>query len=241
MTPGNDYIYWTFSAASQSIAAFVALLIAGYALVQAMMDSARERDDSLDEIHADLQTKYHKRLRELALLTGAAIVLSLLIVYLNRPGSPPSEFVLVGVATIDLAVVIFGISFVVAIIDPVKYRKAAEKALEESALPQDRPQKSSAPEFFDGFIHLERLIRNYLRTNHLYIPSRGAPKMSYSFRQMVEALRQNEVINTDFFSELLELNRYRNLVFHGHVDQVDSSLKDRVMDAALKFEKITRS
>jgi hypothetical protein len=33
----NDYIFWTFSAASQSIAAFVALLFAGYTLVHMLM------------------------------------------------------------------------------------------------------------------------------------------------------------------------------------------------------------
>ncbi len=46
----NDYIYWTFSAASQSIAALVALLLAGYALVHTLMEAAREKDDSLEEI-----------------------------------------------------------------------------------------------------------------------------------------------------------------------------------------------
>ena len=41
----TDYIYWTFSAAAQSISALVAFLLTGYALVHTIMESARERDD----------------------------------------------------------------------------------------------------------------------------------------------------------------------------------------------------
>jgi hypothetical protein len=52
--------------------------------------------------------------------------------------------------------------------------------------------------------------------------------MSYSFRQMLEALRMNEKIDGDFYNELLEINKYRNLVFHGHVTQVDAGMVQRV-------------
>jgi preprotein translocase subunit SecG len=80
----NDYIFWTFSAAAQSVSAFVALLLTGYALVLSLMDAVREKDDSLEDIHASLRSHYHRRLTWLAWLTGVAIVLSLVIVYLNR-------------------------------------------------------------------------------------------------------------------------------------------------------------
>ena len=45
-----DYIYWTFSSAAQSVSAFAALLLTGYAIVHNLMDSVRERDDTLEEI-----------------------------------------------------------------------------------------------------------------------------------------------------------------------------------------------
>lgn len=231
-----DYIYWTFSAASQSIAAFVALLLAGYALVHTLMESARERDDTLEEVHTELRSTYHRRLRELALLTGTAVVLSLLIVYLNRPGDPPPPGALILVALIDLAAVAFGLGFVVSIVNPAKYQKAAEKVLQDKTPPTGTSAKSNASEFFDAFLHLERLVRDFLRARDLYVPSRGAPRMSYSFRQMIEALRQNEVVDRALFNELLELNRYRNLVFHGHLDQAEAEMVRRVREAATKFE-----
>jgi hypothetical protein len=80
----NDNIYWLFSAAAQSIAAFVAFPLTGYTLVHTIMEAARERDDTLEEIHRALQKKYHTWPTWLASVTGFAIVLSLLMVFLNR-------------------------------------------------------------------------------------------------------------------------------------------------------------
>lgn len=38
----TDYVYWTFSAASQSISAFVAFLLTGYALGHTLIISVRK-------------------------------------------------------------------------------------------------------------------------------------------------------------------------------------------------------
>ena len=131
MNPSVDYIYWAFSAAAQSISAFVALLLTGYALVHTLMESARERDDSLEEVHVMLRKTYHTRLRELAWLTGAAIVLSLIIAYTNRPGDPVSVWVQAAVALLDVLAISGGLYFVVSAIDPAKYQRAAARELQQ--------------------------------------------------------------------------------------------------------------
>ena len=125
----TDYIYWTFSSAAQSISAFVALLLAGYALVHSLMEAARDRDDTLDEIHSALRQSYHRRLTVLAWLTGSAVILSLVVVYLNRSNQPISGWVVAITGTIDFLAITCGLAFVVSIVDPKKYQKAAEKAL----------------------------------------------------------------------------------------------------------------
>jgi hypothetical protein len=237
MNASVDYIYWAFSAAAQSISAFVALLLAGYALVQTLMDSARERDDTLEEVHTALRKTYHKRLKILAWLAGAAIVLSLLISYCNRPGMPVVWWAQLLVGVIDLAAIGGGLYFVVSIVDPDKYQRAAAKVLEKAVEPTAPVSPSS--EFFEAFLHLERLIREYLRDRDLYVPSKGAPRMSFSFRQMIEALRASEKIDGSFFEELLEINKYRNLVFHGHVTQVDTGMVKRTRDASSRVAKFT--
>lgn len=62
--------------------------------------------------------------------------------------------------------------------------------------------------------------------------------MSYSFRQMIEALLQNEVIDRVFFNELLKISKYRNLVFHGHVDQAEKEMVERVRTASNRIEQL---
>ena len=232
-----DYIYWTFSAAAQSISAFVAFLLTGYALVHALMEATRERDDSLEEIHSALRLSYHKWMTALAGLTGAAIVLSLSVVYFNRPSAPVPGWGLAIVAAVDLSAILGGLAFVVSIVDPRKYQRTAEKALEQVPLTVSRDVVPAA-EFFDAFRHLEKLVRDYLKERDLYVPSRGAPRMSYSFRQMIDALSQNEKIDRAFFDELLEINKYRNLVFHGHVDNADLAMLHRVRSAIAQVEQL---
>lgn len=235
----NDFVFWTFSAASQSISAFVAFLLTGYALVHTLMESSRERDDSLEEVHNQLKITHHKWLTGLAYLTGAAIVLSLAVVYLNRSNAAVSMWLQGIVAVIDLAAVVGGLWFVVSIVDPRKYEKAAEKELKKEleAATVSEAQTSSA-DFFAAFLHLERLVREYLQSRDLYVPSRGAPRMSYSFRQMIEALLKNERIDQVWFAELMEINKYRNLVFHGHVNSASVSMVERLHKASKRMEAL---
>lgn len=160
----NDNLYWLFSAAAQSISAFVAFLLTGYALVHTLMEGAREKDDSLEEIHVALKKKYHSRLTLLAGVTGLAIVFSLLMVFLNRWSFQGKNF-LIGVTTVvDLLAIIGGLAFVVSIVNPARYEKTATRVLEEEKQElQLSGQRTSSWEFFEEFRRLERLIRDYLR------------------------------------------------------------------------------
>ena len=237
----TDYIFWTFSAAAQSVSAFVALLLTGYALVLSLMDAVREKDDSLEDIHASLRSHYHRRLTWLAWLTGVAIVLSLVIVYLNRSERPVSGWLQSLGAGVDLAAVGSGLAFVVTIIDPKKYQKAAAEVLdqEEAGAPGGTDLTRPAGEFLDAFLHLERLIRDFLKTRDLYVPQRAnSNRVSYSYRQMIDALLQNEKVERPFFNELLEIGKYRNLVFHGHVAEVRAGMLKRVRAAAARIEAL---
>ena len=78
-----ENIYWLFAASAQSIATFFAFLLAGYTIVLNIMDNKEDRDGSLEEVHHQLKTNYHRQLTGLALLTAFAITISLTIVYVN--------------------------------------------------------------------------------------------------------------------------------------------------------------
>jgi cell division protein FtsW (lipid II flippase) len=79
----SENIYWAYSSAAQTVATFVALLLAGYAIVLTMMESTAQADETLVEIHESLKERYHKQLSKLAISTAAAIVGCLFVVYLN--------------------------------------------------------------------------------------------------------------------------------------------------------------
>ena len=237
----SDYIYWTFSSAAQAISAFIALLLAGYALVHNLMETALDRDDTLDEIHTSLRLSYHKRLIILAWLTGSAVVLSLVVVYFTRVDDPVSGWILLFVGVIDFLAVISGVAFVVSIVDPKKYQKIAEKALEhDRVVASEVLQATPAVEFFVAFQRLERQIGRYIKDKDVYIPSRGTTRMPHSFNQMINALLQNDLIDSEFRNELVEINRYRNLVFHGQVRNINEKLVQRVRAATEKLEQLEK-
>jgi hypothetical protein len=238
---GKEHIYWTYSAAAQSVAAFIALLLAGFALVHSLMESARERDDTLDEIHAALRKKYHRRLAWLAWITGSAIILSLATVFVNGWDFSHKAWLLGVSALVDLAAIVGGLAFVVSIVDPARYERVARSELKARAVqPAVAGNEASVTVFFDEFRHLEGLVRAYLRRRDFSVPSGGTPGMSFSFRQMIEALLANETIEMPFFKELVEINKYRNLVFHGRVDLADATMIERVRQAARRISDLPR-
>jgi hypothetical protein len=236
----NDHIYWTFSAAAQCISAFIAFLLAGYALVYTLTDAAKEKDDSLDEIYFDLRLSYHRRLTFLVFITGCAIIFSLATVYFNQTDLFIPGLVIIVVSIFDLIAVVGGLVFVVSIVDPRKYEKAAKKAFNK-VRPAIEGSAVAVPtlEFFEVFVHLEKIIRDVLKKKDSYIPSLSAPRMSFSFRKMVEMLYQNEIIDSQFYDELLEISRYRNLVFHGHINNINGDMLRRVHAAVRRMEHST--
>src|SRR5215208_4083372 len=103
----DENIYWLFSSSAQSIATFVAFLLAGYTLVHAMMDSVEQRDDTLEEIHAALIRQYYQRIKILAIITGAAVLSSLAMLYLNGFAWPYKAIAVAIAATLDIATIVW--------------------------------------------------------------------------------------------------------------------------------------
>lgn len=235
----EENIYWFFSAAAQSIAAFVAFLLTGYALVYTIMQSMLEKDDSLEEIHSSLKKIYHKRLTYLSIITGSAIILSLLMVLINPYDFKGKWLLMFFTSMLDAWAIIAGIAFVISIVNPARYEKAALTVLEESKDELSLTGKMTASHaFFDEFLRLESIIREDLRKIDLYVPSKGTPRMSFSFRQMVDALLNNEIIDRIVHGELMQINKYRNLIFHGHVKKADEHMIKKTKNAINKVQNI---
>jgi hypothetical protein len=228
-----DYIYWTFTAAAQSIAAFIGLLLAGYALVHSLMESARERDETLDEIHSALRVRFHRWLAVLATLTCLAVVSSLVVVFTNRWEFPGKYVLATLVAMIDLAAVVCGAAFVIVTSHPSRYILTAERVL-AARRPEMKLSGENVPvgKFFAVIARLERALRKALQSVDIdHEP--GSNGRAPSFRQLADALLQNERIDAELHRELIVISQYRNLVYHGHVKVADKTMLDRVQ-AAMK-------
>jgi hypothetical protein len=141
-------------------------------------------------------------------------------------------------ALVDIGVVIGSIAFVASIVRPSRYSRAAQR---EYAASQKKietvPGQEPSNVFFRQFIELEQSIRTYLKQHDLYIPSRGVPRMSFSFRQMGDALYQNERISRKLRDLFLEVNKFRNLLFHGHMDKVDEGVIKALQRARSRWEE----
>lgn len=235
----DENLYWLFSASAQSIAAFVALLLAGYALVHTMMHSAQAADDTLVEIHGALKRKYHSRLALLAVAAGLGIAMSLLMVFLNRWTFSGKVLLMVVTSIIDGVAIVGGLAFVISIVNPDRYRQTAEAVLEH-----DRTQMGlsgtpvSAAPFFIEFIRLEKTLREVIGRHGLIAENRGGTRSHWTFRQMVEILLEHRMIEEDFYGDLMQINRYRNLVFHGHLELVDEAMLERTRAAANRLDKL---
>jgi ABC-type multidrug transport system fused ATPase/permease subunit len=220
----TDNIFWLFSAAAQSISAFVALLLTGFALVLTIMNNIEQKDETLSEILHVLKNKYYIYIKYLAVLTGLAIILSLLSVYINNSLYAYRFIVFYITSIFDLVAIIGGILFIIYIINPNKYRNLANKLYKEEA-----EKIGAVGEEVDGinfiqlFIKLEKLLRDIIldQKRDILIEKQIPRLESIPFRGMLEILLSNEVINKDEYNKLLEISKLRNLVVHGKRDKVN--------------------
>jgi hypothetical protein len=227
--------YWLFSSSSQSIAAFIAFLLTGYALVLNLLESIQKNDPTLIEIHDSFRQKYFRNLIWVSAITGLAIILNLVCILLNAYSDSFIPIVKVITFLLTILSVILGLMFVISIINPNRYKNTAKKLLKDFAK-EDASEEVSIDEsvFIKEFIRLETKIRDYLKYKDLYVPNGKNTKMLFSVRQMILSLYDNNIINRYEYEKLIELNKYRNLIFHGHETKVYKSIMDN-LDKMNKF------
>ena len=236
----TDSLYWLFSSSAQAISALVAFLLAGLALVQAIMENAQQRDDTLVEIHARLQAIHYRFFKLVAIGTGFAVGLSLSMLVVNAYSFPGKMWAAAIIALFNLVVLGGAIAFVLRIIDPDRYQVTAQNIIEQDRKKYKLPKPVVADkEFFSEFVKLESDVRDFLKLKRQFLSNQDSPRLSFSFRQMIDTLHRNELISSYFYEDLERINRYRNLVFHGQAHETDKEMVDRIKAALEKFKEIT--
>jgi len=231
----NDNYYWMFSAAAQSIAALIAFLLAGVTLAFTIMDRVIDQDPTLYDVIDSLRNTLHREMSALAISTGLAIILSLTATFVNPYQGNFRLGVMILAGVVDVTTIVLAIYFVIQVISPRRYAMAARKAFKESTgevLPSTPQAPSSS--FFHSFISLEQDIREYLQSQDMFVQGAGEGRI-LSFRQMVNALYQNERISPQLRDMLFEIGKYRNLLFHGHIDQVGEDIVKKLTETTQQW------
>jgi len=224
---GPDNIYWLFSSSAQSIAAFIGFLAAGFFFVYDRIDKQLEKDETLEEIYADIKNQYYKRLRILFILTGLSIFLSLLIVYLNGFDLRMFGNILIFlVGLLNTLTIGWAIGFVIFIIDPNKVRHTVEKLIKESSDIFD-PQKGftlTRGQYIDKFIELEKTLRMLASKYEIVTDGQGRYRPFLPLGEIIRALYQREVIDRKQMANLIEVNKVRNLAAHGEIQTIEETI-----------------
>jgi uncharacterized protein YutE (UPF0331/DUF86 family) len=231
----REAIYWLFSSSAQAVAAFIAFLLAGFALVLNLLDTREAADESLAEIHTVLRRRHYRDLRAFSGVTGLAIITSLIIIALNGSTISYSRGLLAIGGILNVVSILGGLLFILTLIDPDRYERTARAMLQQDAQRlRLTGELVDETDFLRHFIPLERLVRLAVESI-LDIPSGQGPRY-LSFPRLIDALFRAGVIDQDLRHVLLDLGRYRNLVVHGHVGQVDRTMVDRARQALERLE-----
>ena len=233
----SNNIYYLFSTAAQSIAAFIGILIAGYALVLSMMDAAARADETLEELYEELKRQFHRKLTVLSIVTATGIIGCFVVLFLNKYDLCWLPYLAAVVFVIACASVIGGVLFVITIIDPAKYRAVAKQLAREIEPPTKASDSVSRGAFLELFIEIEQRVRR-IWSARTYGQRLGLRQSMPSFREMLEVLYSHGIVTQDLYGQLMSVSKHRNVVVHGQVEFVNPDVFREAETARNKLNDI---
>jgi heme exporter protein D len=232
---GPDNIYWLFSSAAQSIAAFIGFLATGLFFSFDRLDRATEKDDTLEEINQEIKKEYFSRAKGLFVITCFSIVFSLGVVYTN--GLDMGKYALyiwIVVGVLDIFTILWALGFVIFIIDPAKVRKTGKKMVAEDQT-LAASTGSNVALFMTRFVELEKVLRSLAKSQDFGFRGRSAEHTPLSF--LIGGLYRSEKITNPEFGQLRELIKARNLIVHGALDNIDRDLVNKTETLTSELSK----
>lgn len=166
------------------------------------MDKQVEKDETLEVIYVDIKNQYFKRLKALFILTGFSILLSLGVVFING-----YDF---GIYNLIIAIIV-GVVNIVTVIWAITFDPAQGNSL-------------TSTKFLEGFAELENLLRDLAKKYRL--ESFGRFRDFQPLGQIIRSLYERRVISRDSLRELSEMNKIRNLIAHGEINNIEQRIGD---------------
>lgn len=227
----NQPSFWLFGASAQAVATLFAFILAGYQLADAQLDEMDDQDEEERQIKERLKERDFHHLKALSAFSGIAIVGSLLLISVNDVGYPLRRPLTLTTGSYILISVVLSILVVLRVVDPGRRPGAARELIGEGRPPSpeaERPGKAvHRAVFIDAFIDLETDLRRLLeaRARELDID----PGERLGFGRLARELHRLDILERPLYHELQELGRLRNLVVHGHLDEVEAGYHEHLV------------
>lgn len=216
----KENMFWLFSASAQSVATFVAFLIAGYTLYTSSMDSLVDKEDSLIDIVAEERKTIFGRLKLLTIITGLAIIMNLLMLFKNGSEFNFRTNMIFLTMALTFISVAFGLRIVVYMIDPRRAEKTANKLVVSEVDFDQEGDLTGEQEFFSIYRRFEKEITNFIEYSGLL----GKNNSIYNHVKVLRVLFDYGLISKAEYNDLNELRKYRNLLFHGNIENASKKM-----------------
>jgi hypothetical protein len=238
VTEDNENLYWLFSASAQTLAAFIAFLLTGFSLVITLMNSIEEKDETLSDIMHVLKINYYNKIKVFSVITGIAIFLNLLSVYLNKFNFSYNCLLYILAVCFDVLSLIGAICVVLSIVNPDRIRKVAYSLYEQKVREVGEDREVEAINFIQKFIELEKVISNLIEKKNVFIERQYFKRPFLSFRNMIEILLRNEIIDQTLYSKLVELSKIRNYAVHGKIEKINKKYLDLIDEVLNQIKNV---
>ncbi|HDR7527127.1 TPA: hypothetical protein QCX62_003722 [Bacillus paranthracis] len=228
-------VYYIFSTGAQTIAGLVGFVLAAYTFNHQFMWNVRESDDGKTEIIDEAIREYYNYILVLSISTGMTLIADLFMLQFNAMETTVMKTrVYMVVGSMNVAIIIGAFVIALYIIRPINIEEWAQKMLKKHNKGKgDVESTVNFYEFISKYIELEKLCRDYLNKDN-------ESSSSVSLMAMAGRLRERAVINVTTYLELVEVSKYRNLVVHGHVSEVDQEMYSKLVDLYHLIDKQLR-
>jgi len=239
--------FYLFSTAAQTIAAFIALIIAGYTFANSAFDKNEKNDETYFETQQIFKNKYYFLLTILGIITVIAIVLNLISIIFVENIYYDTCLLFFITFVFTLASVFGGLMFIFEVLDPDKYLKTAkllsnklensfqegnQNFVKEQTESKYRDRKITKMNFIDDFIKFEKEMRQFIKKKQMI---RNIQYMG--IKQMANDLLKLEVIDRIMYNRILLVSDIRNMVVHGQIETVDEEVARDLRRLRTEFKK----
>ena len=213
----ENQILYLFSSASQVVAAIYGLIITGYIFLRNELDRKAEKDETYEEIIANLKSEYFNSIINISLVTLLSISLCFLVIVDATSNTKILLDLLINISiSVILAELVLIVSFVVRILNPKSLEIESDK-IRAKTKSNSIGEKGSIEDFLKNYNQIEYILSKYgsAITNPELSDFESIKKKRIANTKLVYILFNVEKINADLKNDLIELISFRNSLIHG--------------------------